>query len=268
MQQFPARQSPHDELETLRMRWHAGRVERARAFGLVAQEYDRGRPSYAPEAIRWLLGEEPLDVVDLGAGTGKLSEGLASAGHRTIAVEPLPEMRAILHDRIPSVRVVAGTAESTGLPDACADAVVAGSAFHWFDHARALPEIVRILRAPGVLGVLGNTFDLSQRWVGGLREVLDGSRLGRAGNRLTAEELAAYFVSVQDREFGHEETVDHDRLRDLALSRSGIALLETEEQEALLERLDRLWVDEPELLGRDHAQLRYLTRVRRCVGLR
>ena len=119
-----------------------------------------------------------------------------------------------------------------------------------------------------MLGVLGNTFDLSQTWVGGLREVLDGSRLGRAGNRLTAEELAAYFVSVQDREFGHEETVDHDRLRDLALSRSGIALLETEEQEALLERLDRLWVDEPELLGRDHARLRYLTRVRRCVGLR
>ena len=243
-------------------------MERARAFGLVAEEYDRGRPAYAPEAIRWLLGDEPLDVVDLGAGTGKLSEGLASAGHRTIAVEPLAEMRAILHERIPAVRVVEGTAEETGLPDACADAVVAGSAFHWFDHARALPEIVRILRPPGVLGVLGNTFDPSQAWVAGLREVLDGSRSGRAGHRPGVEEFAQYFDSVADREFPHEETVDRDRLRDLALSRSGIALLGTEDQDALLARLDRLWSDEPELAGREEVSLRYLTRVRRCAGLR
>ena len=215
-----------------------------------------------------MLGDGPLDVVDLGAGTGKLSEGLASAGHRTTAVEPLAEMRAILHGRIPSVRVVDGTAEKTGLPDASADAVVAGSAFHWFDHARALPEIVRILRVPGVLGVLGNTFDRSQTWVDSLREVLDGSRVGRAGHRPSVEELAQYFESVQEREFPHEETVDRDRLRDLALSRSGIAVLAPDERNALLERLDRLWVDEPELQGRDQARLRYLTPVLRCTGVR
>jgi SAM-dependent methyltransferase len=243
-------------------------VQRARAFGLVAAEYDRGRPSYAAEAIGWLLGDEPLDVVDLGAGTGKLSEALVAAGHRVTAVEPLAEMRAIFHDRVPQVRALDGTAEETGLADACADAVVAGSAFHWFDRARAFPEITRILRAPGVVGLLGNGFDPSVQWAAHLREILGGSRLGRPGHWPSDEELVEYFDSVQEREFPHEQTVDRDLLRDLALSRSSVATLEAVEQERLLRRVDALWVSEPELQGRDRARLGYLTRVRRCSGLR
>ena len=242
-------------------------MERARAFGLVAEEYDRGRPGYAAEAIRWLLGDEPLDVVDLGAGTGKLSEALAGAGHRVTAVEPLVEMRAILHDRLPDGRAVNGTAEETGLPDSCADAVVAGAAFHWFDHTRALPEIARILRPPGVAGVLGNGFDTSVQWVVRLREILGGSRLGRAGHWPSEQELLQHFDSVEEREFPHEQTVDRDLLRDLALSRSSVAMLDAGEQEALLQRVAALWVQEPELQGHDRARLGYITRVRRCSGL-
>jgi SAM-dependent methyltransferase len=243
---------------------HSDRVQRARAFGLVAAEYDRGRPGYAAQAIAWLLGEQPLDVVDLGAGTGKLSEALVAAGHRVTAVEPLAEMRAILQHRVPGARALNGTAEETGLPDDCADAVVAGSAFHWFDHARAFPEIARIVRAPGVLGLLGNGFDCSVQWVARLREILDGSRLGRAGHWPSDEELLAYFDSVQEREFPHEQSVDRDLLRDLALSRSSVATLEPAEQAGLLKRVDALWDDEPELQGRDRARLGYLTHVRRC----
>jgi len=228
-------------------------VERARAFGLVAEEYDRGRPGYAAEAIAWLLGDEPLDVVDLGAGTGKLTEAVAGAGHRVTAVEPLAEMRAILQDRLPEV---------------CADAVVAGAAFHWFDRARAFPEIARILRSPGVLGLLGNRFDSSVQWVVHLREILGGSRLGRVGHWPSEEELLQYFGSVEEREFPHEQTVDPDLLRDLALSRSSIAMLEAGEQEALLDRVAALWREEPELQGQDVVRLSYLTRVRRCSGLR
>jgi SAM-dependent methyltransferase len=242
-------------------------VERARAFGLVAAEYDRGRPGYAAEAIRWLLGDQPLDVVDLGAGTGKLSEVLLAAGHRVTAVEPLAEMRAILQDRVPEARALDGTAEETGLPDACADAVVAGSAFHWFDRARAFPEITRILRPPGVAGLLGNGFDCSVQWVARLRDILGGSRLGRAGHWPSDQELLLYFDSVQEREFPHEQAVDRDLLTDLALSRSSIATLEAVEQEELLKRVAALWVNEPDLQGRDRARLGYLTRVRRCCGL-
>lgn len=242
-------------------------MERARSFGLVAEEYDRGRPGYAAEAIRWLLGDEPLDVVDLGAGTGKLSQALVGAGHRVTAVEPLVEMRTILEDRLPDAHAVDGTAEETGLPDACADAVVAGAAFHWFDQARALPEIARILRPPGIVGLLGNGFDTSAQWVAHLREILGGSRLGRPGHWPTDEELRQYFDSVAEREFPHEQTVDRDLLKDLALSRSSVAMLEPHSQQALLARVDALWVDEPELQGHDHARLGYLTRVRRCSGL-
>jgi SAM-dependent methyltransferase len=243
-------------------------VERARAFGLVAEEYDRGRPGYAAEAIRWLLGDKPLDIVDLGAGTGKLSEALVGAGHRVTAVEPLIEMRTILQARVPEARAVDGTAEETGLPDACADAVVAGAAFHWFDRARAFPEIARILRSPGVMGLLGNGFDTSLQWVAQLREILGGSRLGRPGHWPSDEELLHYFGSVEEREFPHEQTVDRDLLRDLALSRSSIATLDSPERAALLEDVAALWVTEPELRDRDRALLSYLTRVKRCSGLR
>jgi SAM-dependent methyltransferase len=243
-------------------------VERARAFGLVAEEYDRGRPGYAAEAIRWLLGDEPLHVVDLGAGTGKLSRALADAGHRVTAVEPLAAMRAILRERLSEARAVNGTAEQTGLPDACADAVVAGSAFHWFDRARAFAEIERILRPPGIVGLLGNGFDTSVQWAVHLREILGGTRLGRPGHWPSDEELLEYFRSVEEREFRHEQVVDRDLLRDLALSRSSVAVLEAGEQAALLDRVAALWVQEPELRGHDRVRLGYLTRVRRCSGLR
>ncbi len=102
-------------------------MERGRSFGLVAEEYDRGRPDYPVSAIRWLLGEQSLNVVDLGAGTGKLTAALVAAGHRVVAVEPVAEMRAILAERVPGTRVVAATAESTGLDASSADAVVGRS---------------------------------------------------------------------------------------------------------------------------------------------
>ena len=243
-------------------------VERARAFGLVAEEYERGRPGYSAEGIRWLLKDIPLDVVDLGAGTGKLTESLLAAGHRATAVEPLAEMRAIFTTRLPGVCVLDGTAEATGLPNGCADAVVAGAAFHWFDHARALPEITRILRKPGVLGLLGNGFDPSSGWAMRLRDLLGGSRLGRLGHWPSDEELLERFSEVEAREFPHQQTVTPARLRDLALSRSSVALLPAAEQRSLLERVEALWEQTPELQGRKSASLPYRTRVTRCTGLR
>lgn len=135
------------------------RAERARSFARVAGEYERGRPGYPRAAIQWLLGAKPLEVLDLGAGTGKLSAALLEAGHRVTAVEPLDEMRAILTSRLPQAHALDGTAEQLPLADASVDAVVVGAAFHWFDQSVALAEIARVLRPPGVLGLLGNAFD-------------------------------------------------------------------------------------------------------------
>jgi SAM-dependent methyltransferase len=223
-----------------------------------------GRPSYPSSAIRWLLGDEPLDVVDLGAGTGKLTSALVAAGHRVVAVEPLDEMRAILSERVPEAHAVAATAESTGLPEACADAVVAGAAFHWFDRARTFPEFARILRSCGTLGLLGSGFDASVSWVRRLREILGGPRLGRPAHWPSQEELLAWFDETDERQFKLEHWVDRQRLLDLAVSRSSVATLAPADRKTLLGRISALWDEEPELRGREAVKLVYLTCVRRA----
>jgi SAM-dependent methyltransferase len=244
------------------------REARARSFGRVAGEYERGRPGYPQEAIEWLLGAEPIEVLDLGAGTGKLTAALLEAGHSAIAVEPLEEMRSILVARLPSARALAGTAEQLPLPDASVDAVVVGAAFHWFDQQAAAAEIARVLSAPGILGLLGNSFDTSLPWVARVRELLGPPAIERPGHWPTTEELGERFAEVEDREFAHEQLIDAAGLRDLAVSRSSVALMGAVEQGALLRDLDTLWEIQPELRGLTVASLPWRTRVRRARTMR
>jgi ubiquinone/menaquinone biosynthesis C-methylase UbiE len=246
----------------------ASRAERASSFARVADEYDRGRPSYPREAIEWLLGGSPLDVLDLGAGTGKLTGALLAAGHRVLAVEPLPEMRAILTAALPDVQALAGTAEALALADASVDAVTVGSAFHWFDERLARAEIARVLRPPGMLGLLGNAFDTSSAWVARVRQILGPPAIQRPGHWPAVEDLREDYEEVEDREFPHEQLVDRASLRDLASSRSSLALMPRTQREQVLAGLDRLWEQEPELIGRTQALLAWRTRVRRCRQLR
>jgi SAM-dependent methyltransferase len=246
----------------------ASRAERASSFARVAGEYQRGRPGYPREAIAWLLGADPLEVLDLGAGTGKLTGALLDAGHRVIAVEPLPEMRAILASTLPDARSLAGSAERLPLPDSSVDAVTVGAAFHWFDHSAAQAEIARVLRPPGVLGLLGNAFDSSVAWVARLREILGPPAIQLPGHWPSVEDLSERFAEVEQREFPHEQRVDRATLRDLASSRSSLAILPDAQREAVLASLDRLWEQEPELVGRTEALLPWHTRARRCRGLR
>jgi SAM-dependent methyltransferase len=245
----------------------ASRAERARSFGRVADEYERGRPGYPPEAIAWLLGAEPIEVLDIGAGTGKLTSALVAAGHHVIAVEPLDEMRVILEARLPDVRALAGTAEQLPLTEHSVDAVTVGAAFHWFDHSLAQAEIARVLRAPGVLGLLGNGFDTSLAWVARLREILGPPALEQRGHWPPVQELGRRFAEIEDREFGHQQSIDRAGLRDLASSRSSLAIMAEPHRRSVLASLDRLWEQEPELRGRDHAVLPWRARVRRCRRL-
>jgi len=245
----------------------ASRAQRARSFGRVAAEYERGRPGYPPEAIEWLLGARPLEVLDLGAGTGKLTRALLDAGHRVTAVEPLDEMRAILSSRLPTARALAGSAEHLPLADASVDAVAVGSAFHWFDESAALAEIARVLRPRGVLGLLGNAFEVSSPWVARVREILGPPAIERPGHWPSVMDLGERFAEIEDREFPHEQRIDRAGLRDLASSRSGLALMEDDERAFVLASLDRLWEQEPELFGRKDVLLPWRARVRRCRGL-
>ncbi len=125
----------------------------AEGVGRAADAYERGRPAYPVPAVAWLaeaLGVAPgTVVVDLGAGTGKLTRMLAAYGATLVAVEPVAAMRAKLAASMPGMRALEGTAESMPLPDGSADAVTVGQAFHWFDGERALAEIHRVLRPHG-----------------------------------------------------------------------------------------------------------------------
>jgi SAM-dependent methyltransferase len=132
---------------------------RATSFGRRAADYDRVRPEYPPEVVERLVSRLGLgpgsDVLDLGAGTGKLTRPLVDRVGRVIAVEPDPGMRAVLTRSSDCHLVLDGRAEAIPLPDVCVDAVVVGEAFHWFDTGTALPEIARVLRAGGCLGLVG-----------------------------------------------------------------------------------------------------------------
>jgi SAM-dependent methyltransferase len=139
---------------------------RALSFGAAASSYDAGRPGYPAEAVRWALPERVERVLDLGAGTGKLSQAVAGLGLDVVAVEPDDAMRAVIR-----VDALAGTAEAIPLPDASVDAVLVGQAFHWFDAGRALPEMVRVLRPGGTIGLFWNLYDDDVPWVAELAEL-------------------------------------------------------------------------------------------------
>jgi SAM-dependent methyltransferase len=128
----------------------------AESFAAVAAEYERGRPEW-PDAILDAVPVEPdASVLDLGAGTGKLTRVLARRYAQVVAVDPLAELRAVLAAVVPSADVRPGRAEAIPLPEATVDAVFAGQAFHWFARDDAVAEIVRVLRPGGVLAVLWN----------------------------------------------------------------------------------------------------------------
>jgi ubiquinone/menaquinone biosynthesis C-methylase UbiE len=148
----------------------------AAALGGVADLYERSRPGYPDAAVARLIARLGLapgrTVVDLAAGTGKLTRLLAPSGARVIAVEPLAEMRALLAAAAPSAQVVDGTAESLPLADASVDAVTVAQAFHWFDARTALAEIARVVRPGGAAALVWNVRDLTDPLQARFQELL------------------------------------------------------------------------------------------------
>lgn len=239
--------------------FHANRL----SFGHAADLYDRIRPTYPPEAVAWAVGPPPRRVVDLGAGTGKLTRVLADAGHDVVAVEPDDGMRARLAQVLPGVAALAGSAEDVPVPDASVDAVVAGQAYHWFDGARAHPEIARALRPGGVFAPIWNRRDEDESWVAEFTALLsefDGS-LGAVTPVLPAE----LFEPVEAAVFRHAVPMTPDGLVDLVRSRS-YYLTATPERRAELERLVRdLCATHPTLRGKSGFDLPYVTFAYRAV---
>lgn len=225
------------------------------AFAEVAGAYERARPGYPDEAVRWLVGDNARDVIDLGAGTGKLTRSLVALGHRVTAVEPLDEMRAELEVVLPDVPALAGSAEAIPLPDASADVVTSAQAFHWFDHARALPEISRVLRPGGRLALVWNSRDDRNPWTARLSEII-GNESVHEWDVLPFMDEGGFFGSVEREVFSFEQDLGRNRLLDLVVSRSYLAKLPPAEREPILEAVGRLYDDTADAAG---VRLSYLT---------
>jgi len=224
------------------------------AFADVAGAYERARPGYPEDAVRWLVGDEPRDVVDLGAGTGKLTRTLVALGHRVVAVDPLDEMRAQLVAAVPDVQAVAGSAEAIPLSDAVADVVTCAQAFHWFDHARALPEIARVLRPGGHLALVWNSRDDRDPWMARLSAVLGNETVD--DDDLAPVRASALFGNVESAMFCFEQVLDREGLLDLVNSRSYCAKLSAEDREPVLAEVARLY---DETADDESVRLAYVT---------
>ena len=225
------------------------------SFAAVAEAYERGRPTYPEEAVRWLAGDEPRDIVDLGAGTGKLTRVLVSLGHRVTAIEPLPEMLELLPATAPGAFAMLGNAEVIPLPDEYADVVTCAQSFHWFDHAVALPEIARVLRRGGRLALAWNSRDDRDPWMSGLSGII-GNETVEETDVYPVLEASALFGPVEHARFTFDQLLDRDGLLDLVLSRSYCAKLPPEERAPILDAVGRLY---DETAGPDGVRLAYVT---------
>jgi SAM-dependent methyltransferase len=201
---------------------------------------------------------------DLGAGTGKLTRILVEVGHRVTAVEPLPEMLEHLRRAAPAARAVTGSAEAIPLPDGSADVVVCAQAFHWFDHAVALPEIARVLRTGGRLALVWNTRDDRESWVAELSGAIVGRETIQDGDVLVPVGASGRFGPIERSTFSFVQRLDRAGLRDLVLSRSYCAVLPSREREQVLAKVDALY---DEHAGTDGLVLPYVTECFRAAKL-
>lgn len=216
----------------------------AAGFSSAAEVYERARPSYPEEAVAWIVERAGLEagrtVLDVGAGTGKLTRLLVPSGARVVAVEPLDEMRGLIE----GCETVAATAEALPFADGSADAITVAQAFHWFDHDRALPELHRVLAPDGVLVLIWNSRDLDDPLQRGVEELLRPLRDQVPGQQLGAwrEPLARspLFGAEEARSFRYEQTFTTDDLCGRVASTSFVAAMSPFDREALLAQVRAL----------------------------
>lgn len=237
--------------------------EHALSFGGAVEAYERGRPTYPVEAVRWMVPSTAGDVLDLGAGTGKLTAVVRGLGVRVTAVEPDDAMRAALSRALPDVRSLPGSAEAIPLGDSDVDAVVVGQAWHWVDPARAVPEVVRVLRPGGSLGLVWNLRDEDVPWVGELGALLGGVE-GKVRD-VDDPPVGDPFPPLEERAFRWSSTLTREQVLDMVASRSYVITLDEARRAALLDGVRRLLDDHPDLHGRDRIELPYVSRAFRTA---
>jgi len=205
-----------------------------------------------------MLPPDAKTVLDLGAGTGKLTRALAARGLDVVAVDPAPNMLAQLSSAIPGAIVSVGTAEDIPLADASVDAIVVGQAWHWVDQDRAVPQVARVLRPGGTLGLIWNMRDERVGWVARLTEVMhpaEGEVFARAGILERGP-----FGEIEWADFEWSTEVSRDDLIDLLRSRSYFITADDDEKASILRGVNDLLDNDPDVGGRDTWTLPWVTR--------
>jgi SAM-dependent methyltransferase len=230
---------------------------RAASFGVAAAAYERGRPSYPEAAIDWLLPPGAERVLDLGAGTGKLSRQLRDRGLDVVAVEPSRGMREQLAAELPDVTLLAGTAEAIPLDDDGVDAVLMAQAWHWVDPALAVPEVARVLAPGGSLGLIWNIRDEREAWVAQLGRIMHAH--GDDDTGVPSPVIGPPFGPLRRHEVEWTYRLRGEALVDLVASRSYVITLAESERAAILDEVRALLATHPALAGGDIVGLPYIT---------
>ncbi len=209
-------------------------------------DYEAARPSYPPEAVAWFVEHLRLEpgrtIVDLAAGTGKLTRLLQPAGANLIAAEPVAGMRAIFREVLPSVPMIATTAEELAFRDGSLDAVTVAQAFHWFDEDRAIAALARAVRVGGRVGLVWNARDRSVPWVDHVWSIMDRVEKRAPWRdhehwRDSALREMPGFGPFHAGEFRHEQTISPAAMVQRVASVSHVAVLPDAEREAVLDEV-------------------------------
>jgi SAM-dependent methyltransferase len=239
------------------------------SFGQVAADYAALRPGYPADAVAFLLGDRPLRVLDLGAGTGLLTDVLLAAGHEVVAVDVSEPMLEQLSARLPQAVTATGGAEAVPLPDADVDAVVAGQAAHWFDPVPAAAELRRVLRPGGVVGFVWNSRDERVAWVralGGLGGLLaEEARDHEADQGVVASFAAELAANVEVFDSGTAQDLTVEQVVAGIGTRSYVATMDDAGRERFLGRIRGLLATHPDTRGQQRLTLPYTTRAYRLT---
>jgi SAM-dependent methyltransferase len=241
----------------------------ARGFEAAAEAYERGRPMYPAEAVEHLVRVLGIGagrrVLDLAAGTGKLTRALVPTGAALVAVEPVAAMRARLADAVPTAEVLEGTAEAIPLPDGAVDAVVVGQAFHWFHGERALREIHRVLRPGGGLGLIWQSREPQRPWQHRLEILIDRLATSeprfRTGAWRHAFDVTELFEPLREETFRNVQRDGPDMLIDRVASISYVAAAPIDAREAVLAEIRDLLATDPDAAGSNVIELPYITNI-------
>lgn len=235
-------------------------------FGREAGTYERSRPSYPPDAVAWLVDRLRLRpgavVADLAAGTGKLTRLLLPTGASVVGIEPVEGMRRLLHQMLPTVPIVAGTAELMPIRSSSLDAVCVAQAFHWFDADQAFAELARVLRPGGRVGLVWNARDRSADWVDSVWAIMDEVERRAPWRdhenwRDSAFGERRHFGPLESETFRHEQVTTPAGVVDRILGVSHVAVLPAPAQHQVLEKVRRVLDTHPDTRGRHELRIPY-----------